>query len=164
MGISKNKQFKGGQFLKRIHNATDVTKKSSDGSLQPYYPAAAEDDKLGWEVGEDRIDPMYTMRRREREQNTQAKTSFFKRLKTRTEGQGDTDMSDESKKEAATTVQSGELSTASKAPVPGIMRFGFGMMAAKLPATPSDQKSKDKDKAKKSKKKDKKHKKRKKDE
>ncbi|KAJ2690521.1 hypothetical protein GGH99_002602 [Coemansia sp. RSA 1285] len=80
---------KSANFLKRIHDTPPAAaaegegEQDSQGPKAPqYYQAAAEDDRLGWAIGDDRVDPMYTMRRREQEQGVRGKDAFFKRLKT----------------------------------------------------------------------------------
>ncbi|KAJ2660383.1 hypothetical protein IWW48_002967 [Coemansia sp. RSA 1200] len=79
---------KAANFLKRIHDAPPATEEG-EGETEDqapkapqYYQAAAEDDHLGWAIGDGRVDPMYTMRRREQEQSVRGKDAFFKRLKT----------------------------------------------------------------------------------
>ncbi|KAJ1668682.1 hypothetical protein IW140_002030 [Coemansia sp. RSA 1813] len=84
MGTSKAKPTasKATNFLKRIHDTTTDEQTENDTKAQ-YYSAAGEDDHMGWEIGDDRIDPMYTVQRREREQSARGKDAFFKKLKTR---------------------------------------------------------------------------------
>ncbi|KAJ2489137.1 hypothetical protein IWW37_004226 [Coemansia sp. RSA 2050] len=132
-------------FYKRVHGTDEQSGGEKQGKR--YYYAAAEDDKLGWSLGDERIDPMYTMRRREQEQDAHSKDSFYKRLKVRI-GQGDVESSEAEPKAAET------LSTAIKASTPstGAMRFGFGMMSSTPAAAASKPDAKEKSKSKKDKK------------
>ncbi|KAI8321727.1 hypothetical protein GQ54DRAFT_333806 [Martensiomyces pterosporus] len=74
--------------VKRPHYISGASDASvaSRGPKFVYYEAAAKDDGLGWSVGDERIDPMYTMQRRNAEIDTKSKESFFKRLKQGSSG------------------------------------------------------------------------------
>ncbi|KAJ2055712.1 hypothetical protein GGI08_004054 [Coemansia sp. S2] len=146
-------------FYKRVHGTDELD--GGDKQGKTYYYAAAEDDKLGWSLGDDRIDPMYTMKRREKEQEAHSKDSFYKKLKIRI-GQNDPEPSKPEPK-AAETVAILPVATAVSASSTGAMRFGFGMMTSAAASKPDvKEKSKgkkDKEKDKKDKEKDKKDKK-----
>ncbi|KAJ2813343.1 hypothetical protein H4S07_000764 [Coemansia furcata] len=128
-------------FYKRVHGTDEQN--GGDKQGKTYYYAAAEDDKLGWSLGDDRIDPMYTMRRREQEQETHSKDSFYKKLKVRI-GQNDPEPSKPGPKAAEAAAI---LPAAVSAPSTGAMRFGFGMMAnAAATSKPDDKEKSKKDK------------------
>ncbi|KAJ2828952.1 hypothetical protein GGI24_002260 [Coemansia furcata] len=140
-------------FYKRVHGTDEQG--GGDKQGKTYYYAAAEDDKLGWSLGDDRIDPMYTMRRREQEQEAHSKDSFYKKLKVRI-GQNDPEPS---KLEPKAAEAAAILPAAVSAPSTGAMRFGFGMMANAAATSKPDDKEKSKDKKDRKDRKDKKDKK-----
>ncbi|KAJ2454236.1 hypothetical protein GGF42_003651 [Coemansia sp. RSA 2424] len=114
-------------FYKRVHGTDELSGGDSQGKT--YYYAAAEDDKLGWALGDERIDPMFTIRRREQEQEAHSKDSFYKKLRVRI-GQGDPEPAKpEAKSTEAIAKASPTAASTSVLPSTGAMRFGFGMMA-----------------------------------
>ncbi|KAJ1799802.1 hypothetical protein LPJ59_001568, partial [Coemansia sp. RSA 2399] len=120
MGTSKGRKpttATGAAFLKRIHDSETEEQSSGTKQQQPkYYQAAGEDDHMGWEIGDDRMDPMYTMNRREREQSARGKDAFFKKLKIRTAPSGEAE-------EGGGDIEAVEP----RGPALGVMAFGFGM-------------------------------------
>ncbi|KAJ1966312.1 hypothetical protein GGI12_000155 [Dipsacomyces acuminosporus] len=75
-----------GGGIKRPHYITGEDGSAGGEKKFVLYHAAAEDDGLGWSIGEQRVDPMYTMQRRAVEVDSQSRVSFFKRLKQRSAG------------------------------------------------------------------------------
>ncbi|KAJ2754657.1 hypothetical protein GGI19_002247 [Coemansia pectinata] len=169
-GGTNKRQDNAVSFYKRVHGTDEQNGEDKQGKT--YYYAAAEDDKLGWSLGDDRIDPMYTMRRREQEQEAHSKDSFYKKLKVRI-GQSDPEPSKPEPKAVETVAILPAAAIAVSAPSTGAMRFGFGMMTSAAASRPDvkekskdkkdkkDKKSKDKTGSEKASKKDKKDKKRK---
>ncbi|KAJ2709168.1 hypothetical protein H4R19_004388 [Coemansia spiralis] len=118
---AKSKREKGKRsHYDRVHD--DCAESSSSGGraaiLSSVCYAAAEDDNLGWQLGDEPFDPMYTVNRREREANAAGKDLFFKKLKSRAENTAKI--------------------PAAPAPVaptaPAATKFGFGMMGSTPPA------------------------------
>ncbi|KAJ1819769.1 hypothetical protein LPJ60_003584 [Coemansia sp. RSA 2675] len=136
---SNKRQENSESFYKLVHGTDEQN--SGEKSVKKYYYAAAEDDKLGWSLGDERIDPMYTMRRREQEQDASSKDSFYKKLKVRI-GQNDVEPSKPEPKAAEAIAAATKAST----PSTGAMRFGFGMMSNAAAASKPDDKEKPKSK------------------
>ncbi|KAJ2457781.1 hypothetical protein GGI02_006089, partial [Coemansia sp. RSA 2322] len=142
-------------FYKRVHGTSEQS--GSESPAFVFYYAAAEDDSLGWSLGDERVDPMYTMRRREREQEANSKTSFYKKLKARIGQSEPGPNKPEPQSKGAESVVVSSVTTAS--PVAAIAvasttsatRFGFGMMGSAPAASggllPDNKPKKDKSKS-----------------
>ncbi|KAJ1860032.1 hypothetical protein LPJ73_001561 [Coemansia sp. RSA 2703] len=127
--------FVPSKFYKIAHGASGSDQDSNE---KVYYYAAAQDDKQGWNAKTNYIDPMYTMRRREKEGNEASKESFFKRLKTRLDQKTESDdlptaqtLEQEPKPASLGSqkmdVEDDKPSSSNQKTAFSSMRFGFGM-------------------------------------
>lgn len=120
------------KFYKRVHDAEKTSADAGNASnLDQYLYAAATDDGLGWSLPDERIDPMYTMNRREQEKEQKDKDLLRKRFKSAIVQQEDEEPKEKKTKKNDTSL-------------PGMMAFGFGM----VPPPPSSKKKKKKSKSK----------------
>ncbi|KAJ2136395.1 hypothetical protein GGH17_001981, partial [Coemansia sp. RSA 788] len=104
---------------KRVHEDSQLENASSS-QQNTFYCAAAEDDQLGWSLGDATFDPMYTVNRRNCESDSKSKESFFKKLKVRLEN-NEQDVVNEK-------VVQEKPDKPKLPPSSGIVKFGFGMM------------------------------------
>ncbi|KAJ2361713.1 hypothetical protein H4S01_005145 [Coemansia sp. RSA 2610] len=119
-----SKAKRNATHYKRVHD--DGQPENEDSSRQnTFYCAAAEDDRLGWELSAAAFDPMYTVNRRNREADSESKASFFKKLKVRLEQTDNTEPVVRREDESAAKSEKSEPLTL---PHAGITKFGFGMM------------------------------------
>ncbi|KAJ1892687.1 hypothetical protein LPJ66_006198 [Kickxella alabastrina] len=123
-------------YYQRAHGSTEL----SDGKegVKLYY-AAAENDKLGWELGDTVVDPMYTMNRRRKEEDVTSKDSFFKRLRVKLDKNSTEEVvsaaveHNNKVEEEEEEDSNADAADANAAPVIiGGMPFGFGMMNLSL--------------------------------
>lgn len=124
------RQENSSKFYKRVHDAEKTSADAGNASnLDQYLYAAATDDGLGWSLPDERIDPMYTMNRREQEKEQKGKDLLRKRFKSAVVQQEEEEPKEEKKNDTS---------------LPGMMAFGFGM----VPPPPSSKKKKKKSKSK----------------
>ncbi|KAJ2083914.1 hypothetical protein H4R24_000444 [Coemansia sp. RSA 988] len=146
-GSKINKEKNKHKHYKRVHE-DDKLEDNNDNSSNhnTFLFPAAESDNLGWNPDSNYFDPMYTISRRNRENNVKDKDAFFKKLRMRLEGTGaDTPEQNVSKHNSlnhdkdlptgsvaaaaavAKTVVSKDASD-KKTSTAGLMGFGFSMM------------------------------------
>ncbi|PIA15162.1 hypothetical protein COEREDRAFT_88022 [Coemansia reversa NRRL 1564] len=137
----KNEKSKHKHY-KRVHEDENLEGNNDNNSSNQntFLPPAAENDNLGWKLDTEYFDPMYTINRRNRENNVKDKDAFFKKLRMRLEStSADTSENisksyalghDKALSESPATATKGESKEDSdtKTPVTGLMGFGFGMM------------------------------------
>ncbi|KAJ1892555.1 hypothetical protein LPJ66_006277 [Kickxella alabastrina] len=125
-------------YYQRAHGSTEL----SDGKegVKLYY-AAAENDNLGWELGDTVVDPMYTINRRRKEEDVTSKDSFFKRLRVKLDKNSTEEVVSAvvehnnmvEKEKGEKEDSNADAGNANAAPVIiGGMPFGFGMMNLSL--------------------------------
>ncbi|KAJ2611003.1 hypothetical protein H4S08_003369 [Coemansia sp. RSA 1365] len=140
---SKVKNEKGKhKHYKRVHEDENLEGNNDNNSSNhnTFLPPAADDDNLGWKLDTEYFDPMYTINRRDRENNVKDKDAFFKKLRMRLESTGDDTSKNIPKDDAlghdknlsespAAAIKCiSKVDSDTKTPVAGLMGFGFGMM------------------------------------
>ncbi|KAJ1859111.1 hypothetical protein IW147_004258 [Coemansia sp. RSA 720] len=107
------------KHYKRVHEDSQLENANSN-QQNAFYCAAAEDDQLGWSLGDATFDPMYTVNRRNCESDSKSKESFFKKLKVRLENNKQAVVNEKVVQEKPDEPK--------RPPSSGIVKFGFGMM------------------------------------
>ncbi|KAJ1944266.1 hypothetical protein GGF37_002277 [Kickxella alabastrina] len=122
-------------YYQRAHGGMELS--GGEEGVKLYY-AAAENDNLGWELGDTVVDPMYTMNRRRKEEDVTSKDSFFKRLRVKLDKNSTKEVvsataEHNNKAEKEKEDSNADAANANAAPVIiGGMPFGFGMMNLSL--------------------------------